>query len=139
MSENAEHTTSSQLTSSLEDSPAKTSAMPARDWESKDPAAVYGQSFSESFASYDPLSRLWKTSQLCLGGDYQEFWETWPPSGTMRSGQCFQRALWVPHIHGKECGLYPTPQAIDWKGSCDAVAATRGGHLKHFLHWTRSK
>lgn len=65
----------------------------------------------ESFASYDLESSSWKTSQTCLFGGWEEFSENWPQAGSMQNGQCFLRALWVHHIHGRECFLWPTPRA----------------------------
>ena len=64
------------------------------------------------FASYDRASRTWKTSQGCfpgLMGTSDEYSETWPNSGTMRNGACYQRKPLEPLISEKGCGSWPTP------------------------------
>jgi hypothetical protein len=43
------------------------------------------------FASFDPASSSWRTSQLCLLEEWSEYSETWPRSGTMRSGTAYLR------------------------------------------------
>src|SRR4051812_45970942 len=76
-----------------------------------DPAS--GANTRESFASYDPATSSWRTSQLCVFEGSESFSDTLPPSGTMRSGHLYRRALWAPHIHGIGCSLWPTPRARD--------------------------
>jgi len=64
------------------------------------------------FASYDRASRTWKTSQGCLlalTGTSDEYSETWPTSGTMRNGACYQRKPLEPPISAKGYGWWPTP------------------------------
>lgn len=62
------------------------------------------------------LDGLWlKTCQgfyqLLLDGSLEEFCETWPASGLMSNGVCYQRAPWVPHTHEKDCSYWATPRA----------------------------
>ena len=71
-----------------------------------------GPSLPESWASYDPATRSWKTWQVTFLSDLEPFLETFPTSGTMRNGRLYPRAPWVPHIHGSECSLLPTPNAV---------------------------
>lgn len=111
------------LTSSAEDSPAKTSATPASEQESTANAADSGASMPASFANYDPATSSWKTSQLCLDGEWSEFLETWPRSGMTRSGRAFRLRRSVPRTLGKESGLLPTPEASNTK----AVALRSAG------------
>ena len=76
------------------------------------------------FASYDRASRTWKTSQGCLvvlTGTSDEYSETWPTSGTMRNGACYQRKPLEPRISAKGCGWWPTPTKRDWKDSGDCA------------------
>lgn len=99
-------------------------AFPANHTASQDDAApvpmsaISGQSFGESFVSLGPDGSWLKTYQgyyqVTMDGSLAEFSETWPRSGTMRSGQCFRRAPWVRHTHENGCSLWPTPQASDW-------------------------
>lgn len=104
-----------QWTLSREVSPVRTSAIQAMDWASRDLAAGYGPSIFASLAFYDPDSCSWKTSQLCLNGDLQEFWEIWPRSGMILNGKCFQLRPLVPRTAESEYGSLPTPMARDQK------------------------
>jgi len=70
----------------------------------------FGVSLSESLASYDRATSSWKTYQGCLFGGLTEFSETWPRSGSMRSGRLFRRAQWVRHTHVKDCSFWATPR-----------------------------
>ena len=110
-------------TSSAADSPARISATPASAPESTESAADFGASTRESFASYDPASSSWKTSQLCLDGELSEFSETWPRAGMTRSGKAFERPMLARHTDESESGLsltlkqthhVPTPTSSDY-------------------------
>ena len=92
--------------------------MPVNALESlKEQEADCGLSSPESFASFDPPTSSWKTSQLCLSGELAMFSAAWPESGSMRAGKCYRRAPSVPHIHDGECSLWPTPTAsMDGRG-----------------------
>lgn len=80
---------------------------------------ICGESASEHYAEYDPNTHSLRTFQVCLplsGDDFStEFLATWPPQGMMRNGKLYPLAPLVPHIHGKECGLLPTIQKVDYK------------------------
>ena len=86
MSEKSQASQRSPLTSSAGVSPAKTSASPEKARGFMGSAAGSGGSSTESFASFDPDSLSWRTSQLSVLGDSPEFSGRWPRSGTMRSG-----------------------------------------------------
>ena len=51
---------------------------------------TYGQKSTESFATYDPSSSCWKTSQGTFPWGSDEFLETWPRAGMTLSGIAFQ-------------------------------------------------
>jgi hypothetical protein len=52
--------------------------------------------------------------------DYSEpFSGTWPMSGIVLNGRSFRRVRWDLHTHEKDCSLWPTPTATDWKGASD--------------------
>jgi hypothetical protein len=72
-----------------------------------------GGSTPASFANYDLATSSWRTSQLCLDGEWSVFSETWPRAGMTRSGKAFELAMLVPHTDESESGLLPTPQAFD--------------------------
>jgi hypothetical protein len=94
-----------------EDFRASTSVMLAGEPESTDRIAVYGANSPGSFAFYDRATSLWRTWQLCLDGALDEFSETWPRSGTMRSGIVFLLPPLVPPILDGGCSFWPTPMA----------------------------
>lgn len=100
---------------SAEDFPARISAPSALAPGLTEMKADSGPNTPGSLANFDPATSSWRTSQLCLFGGLAEFSETWPRSGTMRSGSVFRRAQWLPHTHGTECGLWLTPTSNDRK------------------------
>ena len=122
-----------------EDSPVRTLAS-----QGSAPAALrapdraYGKSTPVLLANYNPASSSWRTSQLSLEGGLAEFSETWPRSGLMRNGIAYQLPPLVPLTSETASGLLPTPQAIDWKGTCAKLSHKRWTtyHLKHWLHGT---
>lgn len=110
------HTTSPGAMSSPAASLAKTSVTPACVSASAGRDLDFGASLPESFASYDPATSSWKTSQLSLTGELALYSATWPRSGTMRNGHCYRRALWVRHTHGSGCSSWATPLASEGDG-----------------------
>src|SRR5688500_13789170 len=75
-------------------------------------ADTSGLNMRESLARWDRATSSWRTCQgSLLTGHSDEFLGTWPTSGTMRNGQLYQRAPWVPHTHGSASSLLPTPTA----------------------------
>ena len=67
-----------------------------------------GPSSGESYASYDPHTSCWKTSQASLDGGLQVYSETLPRSGTMRNGKLYPLQPLVPRTLGRESLLWPT-------------------------------
>lgn len=94
---------------SVEASPAKTSATPATVLALKVPDLDFGPNTSDSFATYDPNSSSWRTSQRCLLEGWEQFSETWPRAGMTQSGSASRRPPLVPLISGTEFGYLPTP------------------------------
>ena len=107
--EQSESTICRPSISSAEDSPARTSAMPESEQELTESAADCGASMRESFAKFDRATSSWKTSQLCLDGEWSEFSETWPRAGMTQNGIAFRRLPLVPHISANGFGYLPTP------------------------------
>jgi hypothetical protein len=96
----------------------RTSRSPARapDWQASDQA--YGRSSPESLARFDPSTASWRTSQLCLDGEWETFSATWPRSGTMRSGTAYRLQPLVPLTAEIESGSWlPTPTGQGGGGS----------------------
>ena len=129
--------TSDTPTSSVEASPAKTSA-----WREVAPvwlgnAPAFGAKCTGSFARLDHGTLLWKTSQLLLGGGSEPFSGTWPLSGTMHNGTASAR-----HTSGRATPvlaslslrgeMLPTPTACTY-GSNQGGAAGRVGPVRYSL------
>ena len=77
----------------------------------------------------------WRTSQLNMDQQWDEFSETWPRAGTMRNGVCCQQLNTERHISENEYGYWPTPRA-SFGMACRlteygaTVAAERNGNLE---------
>lgn len=76
-----------------------------------------GLSLRESLASYDPDTRSWRTSQITLLSDLEQFSETWPNSGMMRSGTCYAQSPLVLHIDVRASFSLPTIGANEYRGT----------------------
>lgn len=99
-----------------EASPVRTSALRERAPDLTAIAAGSGASMPALLANYDPVTSAWRTSQRCWIEGWAVFSETWPRSGTMRSGIAYQHpplVLYTPEI---AFGLLPTPNATSFKG-----------------------
>ena len=86
------------------------------------PGQDSGQSFTESFANYDPDTSSWRTSQACLLTGWAEFSATFPPSGTMRNGRCYRRQMSAHRTYVNESSSphiteFPTPAATSYGSS----------------------
>ena len=97
------------LTASSAASPARTSATPGSERESKASAPVYGPNMHGSFAWYDRDWLSWKTWQRCFLAGWAEFLETWPRAGMTRNGIAFRLLPLVPTTSAIESFLWPTP------------------------------
>ena len=118
-----------------------------------------GLTRSTSFAEYDPCSRTWKTYQACLLGgasSYGELWrkvrtdsgalrlrpvspptsdvftETWPKSGTTRSGVAYPLPKQELRIAAIDGGVLPTPATVD-TGTMFNRSAIEGAALRPTL------
>jgi hypothetical protein len=111
-------------------SPARTSVSPERAQALRASARDYGRNTPELLAKYDPYTSSWRTSQLCLDGDYQQFSETWPRSGTMRNGTAYLLPPLVRLTDETDCGSWRTPQARDGdpRGQQSPEKRMTGGH-----------
>lgn len=99
------------LTWFLEGFPARMSASQGKARASTENEADSGPRWLASLARYDRATSSWKTCQPSLLGDSDEFSETWPASGTMRSGACWERTTPALRTGGGGCGSWPTPKA----------------------------
>lgn len=119
-------------TSSAAASPAKTCRAQGRRLVSMVSEAVFGGSSHESFASFDPDSWSWRTSQRSLISGWTTFSEAFPIAGTMRSGRAFALPTLVLHTAASDCssspGAWPTATASDANGSGSRNTATSKAH-----------
>ena len=105
------------LTSSMEDSPVRTSALLEMERAWKEREADYSSKSYGSLARFDRDSFSWKTSQLSLFGGLTAFsWNSlrW---GMIVDGLLFQPLNLEPRTFVKDGGYLPTPTATDWKRS----------------------
>lgn len=112
--------------------PVASPASPTAKQENAEPvlmSVISGRNSGALFTSLGPDGSWLKTYQgyyqVMLDGSLEGFLGTWPNSGTMRNGRCYQLARWVPHIHAKECSLWPTPVKSLALGGGSAKAAER--------------
>ena len=95
----------------VEVSLAKISPTPEGELASTGTVPDSGPSSLASFAFYDPASSLLRTCQRSLDGEWGEYSETCPSSGTMRSGRLYAHPTWALHTAENESSLWPTPDA----------------------------
>jgi len=101
------------LTSWLAAFRVKTSALPETAQDLTENAAACGTTWPASLAKLDRATSSWRTAQLSLLGDLEEFSETWPRWGLMRNGECWERQTLVPRTNESASGLWPTPVKTD--------------------------
>lgn len=130
------------LTSFLRDFPVRTSAPLARVQEST--ASRQGSTAKSPglLAKWSPLSCGWKTAQCSLLADSDESSVTWPRSGSMRNGECWERPMLASITTGSASGFsHPTPSGVnggrnntmgridEWGGSSNRFRGTVIGSL----------
>jgi hypothetical protein len=110
-------------TSSPAGSPVSPSALPESNLEPPTPVG-YGPNSGDSFASYDPKQRCWRTLQGCFDTDLGESLVTWPRAGMTRNGTAYQRPPLAPltaatayssslHRGPNSEGIWPTATTQD--------------------------
>lgn len=93
--------------------PAKTSALPEPEPESTEREADSGARWPGSLAKYDPDTCSWKTAQRSLLGDSEPSLVTWPRSGLMLDGQCWELPTLERRTDVSASGFWQTPVADD--------------------------
>jgi hypothetical protein len=116
-------------TSSAAASPARTSPSPAGEKGSTEHARVFGESTPDSFATYDPVTSSWRTSQLSLLEEWSVFSETWPRWGTTQNGAAYAPPMSELPTAETESGSWGTPTARDWKDTGDMTNVPENGLL----------
>lgn len=115
------------LTWFREASRARTSALPEQGKGLTGSAADCGEKWHGSFVRYDHDTRLWRTHQRSLLGDWDEYLETWPKWGSMRNGECLEQTVSGHHTSENESGLWPTPNCPNGGRRVPEDAEIRGG------------
>lgn len=109
---------------------APTSASRAVAAASRGPNQASGLNSPASFARFDPASYSWKTPQSSLFEDLIPFSPTWPRSGTMRNGECWERETLPIYIAETVCGSLPRfeqPRKFKWATPTVQDSANNGG------------
>jgi len=130
------------LTSFLADFLVRTSAQQAKARASAVSDPAYGRSLLGSLAMFDPDTCGWKTAQPCLLGGSTSSLPTWPRSGSMRSGACWEQMPSASPTNGRGCGSsLPTPSGVnggrnhtmgrvdEWGGSSNPLRGTVIGSM----------
>lgn len=97
--------------------------------------AGYGKNLPVSLAKYDQQESLWKTHQHSLFGGLELFLETWPRWGMMRNGECWELLMQGHLTRERESGLWPTPNARDWKDRNGLQGKRKSPNLGVVVHW----
>ena len=111
---------------------AKTLAPPAKVLDSAESEAVCGEKWPGSLAKYDRASHLWRTRQFSLLGGLDEFLETWPKWGLMRSGECWALATLEHATDATGFGFVPTVLTSEATGP-----GLHGNGSHNFRTWFR--
>ena len=98
-----------------------------------------GEKWRASFTKYDPNLSSWRTHQCSLLGDLEEFLETWPKWGSMRTGECWEQQMLEQNTNETEFGLWPTPTTPSGGGNCGGSGAYKnaiknGTHIPHSIN-----
>ena len=91
----------------------KTFPSPAQEPESTVSEADSGEKWPASLARYDRDTSSWKTAQLSLLGDSEPSSVTWPRSGLMLDGQCWELPTLERRTSESASGFWQTPVADD--------------------------
>lgn len=90
--------------------------------------ATYGRTSPTPFVCWDPDSSCWKTYAVTSLWGSETFSETWPHSGSMRNGACYEQPMSGSATTEHDCSsLLPTPTAADGERGPDYARATREG------------
>lgn len=95
---------------SLRGFPASRSPSPASAGESP-MSDGSGPTLPGLFARWSRDSCSWKTFRGLFDTDSPTFSATWPSSGSLRSGACYQRPPLAPRTSASGFGFWPTPDA----------------------------
>jgi hypothetical protein len=96
---------------------ARTSVFPTNtEQESLGSEVGCGSTCTELLARFDLNTFSWRTAQHSLFGGLEPFSETWPVSGMMQNGMCWERTTQGRSTNESEYGFLPTPLKSDGDG-----------------------
>lgn len=110
----------------------RTSVSQAPETDSMVSAPASGVKWLASFARLNPDTSSWKTAQCSLLEEFTEFSQTWPSSGSMLSGECWERPMLELSTSEDESGFLPTPVTLD-TGSRFNRSQSEGAQLRPTL------
>jgi len=120
------------LTWCLEASLVKTSLPQEKETVSAASDLDFGAKWPASWMKYDRNTSSWRTRQLSLLGDSEPFLGTWPRSGLMRDGMCWELPTLAPAIGESESGFAPTVLTSEATGP-----GLHGNGSHNFRTWFR--
>jgi hypothetical protein len=103
---------------------------PATDSMANAPAS--GVRWLALFARWDRDTSSWKTAQCSLLEEFTGFSQTWPSSGSMLNGECWERPTLERRTSDDESGFLPTPVTLD-SGSRFNRSQSNGAQLRPTL------
>lgn len=117
--------------SCVADSRVRMSALQETEAAFKPSAAAYGANTRDWLTKYDRASSSWKTRQVSFLSEWDEFSETWPRCGMMRSGSAFPLPPLAPITSESVSGLLRTLTKLG--GS--RISSAGGSHAR--AKWQR--
>lgn len=90
---------------------------------------------SDWFAKYDHEASSWRTSQVSFMEELSTFSETWPRSGSMRSGFAYKRPTFKHPTDEKEFLSWPTPDTMPEAPNSSANVKIRPTSLLKTAIW----
>jgi len=119
------------LMSYLEDFRVKTLAQQEQEVELKVNDLDCGEKWHGSFTKLDQDTLLWKTHQCSLLEDLELFSQTWPESGTMLNGECWERQ--TLELDTKETEFGSLPNGVDFFHTPNTTGLDGGSNSRKAL------
>ena len=114
--------------SSMGDSHARTSVLQGMERVWAESTAAFSLNSSDSLAIFDRDSFSWKTCQLSLIEDLNEFYWSSLRSGIIRDGRLYQPASLEPNTCERDGSFWPTPCARDYRSP--GMSRQRRAHIE---------
>ena len=96
-------------------------------------APVFGLRWPELYAKWDRASSLWKTHPCLFLAASMSCSVTLPRWGMMQSGELSVLPTPVGYTPAEDCGSWPTPQKVDYKGT--SRGSTFGQRAAQYKKW----